>query len=346
MAGIVPPAGRPGHAAVICGLGYWLPPKVVTNEDLHARLGTSAEWIYSRTGISSRHVVPPGMATSDLAVEAGTRAVTSAGGVEVQALILATTTPDRSCPATAPEVASRLGMTGIAAFDVSAVCSGFLYGLATAAGFIAAGLAERVLLIAADTFSTLLDPADRTTVPIFGDGAGALVLRRGTDDEPGAIGKVVLGSDGELSDLIAVEAAGPQPPRSATVHEGYFRMQGREVFRHAVERMSIAAADAVEAAGWRLDEIDRLVAHQANARITSFVASELGIPPDRQVQNIEHVGNTAAASVPILLAQATARGDLASGDRVLLTAFGGGLTWGATTVVWPKLECVPLGSEL
>ncbi|MCY0940132.1 beta-ketoacyl-ACP synthase III [Streptomyces antarcticus] len=345
MAGIVPQAGRPGHAAVICGLGYWLPPKVVTNEDLHARLGTSAEWIYSRTGISSRHVVPPGMATSDLAVEAGARALTSAGGVEVQALILATTTPDRSCPATAPEVASRLGMTGIAAFDVSAVCTGFLYGLATAAGFIAAGLAERVLLIAADTFSTLLDPTDRTTVPIFGDGAGALVLRRGTDDEPGAIGKMVLGSDGELSDLIAVEAAGSQQ-RSTAGREGYFRMQGREVFRHAVERMSIAATGAVEAAGWRLDEIDRLVAHQANARITSFVASELGIPPDRQVQNIEHVGNTAAASVPVLLAEATTRGHLAPGHRVLLTAFGGGLTWGATTVVWPKLECVPLGSEL
>ncbi|MER7790006.1 beta-ketoacyl-ACP synthase III [Streptomyces sp. NPDC097640] len=345
MAGIVPPVGLPGHAAVICGLGYWLPPKVVTNEDLHTRLGTSEEWIYSRTGIASRHVADPDMATSDLAVEAGARALKSAGDVEVQALILATTTPDRSCPATAPEVASRLGMTGIAAFDVSAVCTGFLYGLATAAGFIAAGLAERVLLIAADTFSTLLDPEDRTTVPIFGDGAGALVLRRGIDDEPGAIGKVVLGSDGERSDLIAVEAGGSQE-RSAAVQEGYFRMRGREVFRHAVERMSTAATAAVEAAGWRLDEIDRLVTHQANARITSFVASELGIPPDRRAQNIERVGNTAAASVPILLAEATAGGYLAPGHRVLLTAFGGGLTWGATTVVWPELESVSLGDEL
>ncbi|MFD8934655.1 beta-ketoacyl-ACP synthase III [Streptomyces sp. NPDC059578] len=345
MAGIVPQA-LPGKAAVICGLGYWLPPNVVTNEDLHARLGTSTEWIYRRTGISSRHVVPPGMVTSDLAVEAGTRALASAGNAEVQALIVATTTPDRSCPATAPEVASRLGLTGIAAFDVSAVCTGFLYGLATASGFIAAGLAERVLLIAADTFSTLLDPEDRTTVPIFGDGAGALVLRRGTADEPGAIGKMVLGSDGELSDLIAVEAAGSQK-QFTTGQEGYFRMQGREVFRHAVERMSTAATVAVEAAGWRLDQIDRFVAHQANARITSLVASELGIPSDRQAQNIEHVGNTAAASVPILLAEATARGHLAPGHRVLLTAFGGGLTWGATTVVWPKLDCVvPLDGEL
>lgn len=345
MDDIVPPAVRPAHAAVICGLGYWLPPNVVTNEDLHARLGTSAEWIYSRTGISSRHVVPPGVATSDLAVEAGARALASSGGIEIQALILATTTPDRPCPATAPEVASRLGMTGIAAFDISAVCTGFLYGLATAAGFIAAGLAEQVLLIAADTFSTLLDPTDRTTVPIFGDGAGAVVLRRGTTDEPGAIGKMVLGSDGERSDLIAVEAAEPQQ-RAVTVKEGYFRMQGREVFRHAVERMGIAATSAVEAAGWKMDEIDRLVAHQANARITSFVASELGIPPDQQVQNIEHVGNTAAASIPVLLAEATVRRHLAPGNRVLLTAFGGGLTWGATTVVWPKLECIPLGSEL
>ncbi|MET7937548.1 beta-ketoacyl-ACP synthase III [Streptomyces sp. NPDC005322] len=344
----VSPVGLSGHAAVICGLGAWLPPRVVTNADLHARLGTSEEWIHKRTGISSRHVALPGMATSDLAVEAGARALKSAGGGEVQALVLATTTPDRPCPATAPEVASRLGMTGIAAFDISAVCTGFLYGLATAAGFIAAGLADRVLLIAAETFSTLLDPEDRTTVPIFGDGAGALVLRRGTAAEPGAIGQVLLGSDGELSDLIAVEAGGSRQRsagRAPTVEEKYFRMQGREVFRHAVERMSAAASAAVEAAGWRLEEVDRLVAHQANARITSSVASELGIPPDRRAQNIEHVGNTAAASVPILLAQATAGGYLAPGHRVLLTAFGGGLTWGATTVVWPELESVSLADE-
>ncbi|MFG2328467.1 beta-ketoacyl-ACP synthase III [Streptomyces sp. NPDC048604] len=336
----VPSSGAPAHAAVICGVGYWLPPHVVTNADLRTRLGTTHEWIHSRTGISSRHVAPPGMATSDLAVEAGARALKSAGDGEVQALVLATTTPDRPCPATAPEVASRLGLTGIAAFDVSAVCTGFLYGLATASGLIAAGLAERVLLIAAETFSTLLDPEDKTTVPIFGDGAGAVVLRRGTSDEPGAIGHVVLGSDGERSDLITVEAGGSRQRssgRPATPEQAYFRMQGREVFRHAVERMTMAATAAVDAAGWRLDDVDRLITHQANARITSVIASELGIPPERRAQNIEQVGNTAAASLPVLLAQEAADGNLAPGDRVLLAAFGGGLTWGATTVVWPEL---------
>ena len=266
-----------------------------------------------------------GLTTSDLAVEAGANALKSAGGGEVQALVLATTTPDRPCPATAPDVAARLGLTGIAAFDVSAVCTGFLYGLATAVGFIAAGLADRVLLVAAETFTTLLDPEDRTTVPIFGDGAGALVLRRGSSAEPGAIGPIVLGSDGQHHDLIAVD--------------GYFRMRGREVFRLAVERMSAAAREATAAAGWRLDDVDRLVAHQANARIIAAVAAELDVPEQRRAQNIQDVGNTAGASIPILLAQAAAGGSLLPDNRVLMTAFGGGLTWGAATVVWPDLKC-------
>jgi 3-oxoacyl-[acyl-carrier-protein] synthase-3 len=312
-------------APVVCGVGYWLPPFVVTNADLCARLDTSEEWIRSRTGISTRRVATDGITTSQLAVEAGARALESAGGGDVQALVLATTTPDRPCPATAPDVAARLGLTGIAAFDVSAVCTGFLYGLATAAGFIAAGLADRVLLIAAETFTTLLDPHDRTTVPIFGDGAGAVVLRRGSSDEPGAVGPIVLGSDGHRSDLITVDA-------------GYFQMRGREVFKLAAARMSEAAEAATAAAGWRMDEVDWLVAHQANARILSAVAAELGIPPERRAQNIQNVGNTAGASIPILLAQGTADGFLVPDNRILLTAFGGGLTWGAATVVWPDLK--------
>jgi 3-oxoacyl-[acyl-carrier-protein] synthase-3 len=321
-------------AAVIAGVGCWLPPQSVTNAELCTRLDTTAEWILTRTGIATRRIAGPGTATSDLAVEAGTRALKSAGSGTVQALVLATTTPDRPCPAMAPDVASRLGLTGIAAFDVSAVCSGFLYALATAAGFIAAGVADRVLVIAAETFSTMLDPLDRTTVPIFGDGAGAVVLRRGSAAEPGAIGRVVLGSDGERHDLIAV-AAGASRQQS-----GYFEMRGREVFRHAVTRMTAAARTAADAAGWDLADVDRVVAHQANARITAAAAKTLGIPEDRWAQNVREVGNTAAASVPILLAQAAADGFLAAGHRVLLTAFGGGLTWGAATVVWPELENV------
>lgn len=326
----------PGNAAVVCGIGYWLPPLEVTNADLCARLDTSEEWIRSRSGISTRRIAADGMTTSHLAVEAGARALESAGGADVQALVLATTTPDRRCPATAPDVAARLGLTGIAAFDVSAVCTGFLYGLATATGFIAAGLADRVLLIAAETFSTLLDPLDRTTVPIFGDGAGAVVLRRGSTDETGAIGPIVLGSDGHLKDLITVDPhSAPKPDGTPT---GYFQMRGREVFRLAVKRMSESAEAAATATGWRMDEIDWLVAHQANARIISAIASELDIPVDRMAQNIQHVGNTAGASIPILLAQNTADGCLAPNDKVLLTAFGGGLTWGAATVVWPDLK--------
>ena len=333
---------RTGPAAVITGLGAYLPPQVVTNDDLSARLDTSDEWIRSRTGIAVRHVISPGTATSDLAEEAGRRALDSAGGQRPDALVLATTTPDRPCPATAPEVAARLGLTGIAAFDVSAVCTGFLYGLATAEGLIAGGTARRVLLIAADAFTTIIDPHDRGTSVIFADGAGAVVLRSGGHDEPGAIGRTVLGSDGTLSDLIEVPAGGSRQRSSGippTPGDGWFRMRGRETFRHAVDRMSSASRQAAAAAGWTTDgDVDRLAAHQANARILGAVAQELGIAAERRLSNIEHVGNTGAASIPLLLAQSAAEGALLPGHRVLLTAFGGGLAWGATTVVWPDVK--------
>jgi 3-oxoacyl-[acyl-carrier-protein] synthase III len=327
-------------AAVICGVGYWLPPVVITNADLCAVLDTSEDWIRSRTGILARRRIPDGMNTSDLAVEAARRALESAGTSSVQALVLGTTTPDRRCPATAPDVASRLGLSGIAAFDVSAACSGFVYSLAVGAGLIAAGIADRLLVVAADTFSTVLDPRDRSTLPIFGDGAGAVMLRRGSPDEPGAVGKVLLGSDGEHSELATVgpNTGGEEESRPAFCDAEFFRMAGREVFRHAVERMTAVATEAAKSAGWKLHDVDRLYAHQANARITSAVARELDIPMDRVAENIQHVGNTVAASIPILLAQTAQNGFLVPGHRVLLTAFGAGLTWGATTLVWPEVE--------
>jgi 3-oxoacyl-(acyl-carrier-protein) synthase III len=334
-------ATGPADRAVICGLGYWLPERVVTNAQLCERLDVSEDWIEGRTGISRRRWIEPGEATSDLAVEAGRAALKSAGGGPVDAVVLATTTPDYRCPATAPDVAARLGLSGVAAFDVAAVCTGFVYGLATAAGFIAAGLAERVLLIAAEAFSTLLDPDDRTTRPIFGDGAGAVVLRRGRADEPGAIGPLVLGSDGDRRELITVKAGGSRLPlRAPGADDGsqYFRMRGREVFRQSVERMSAAATEALEAAGWQLGDVDRMVTHQANARVSAALATQLGVRRDAMAQNIAEVGNTAAASIPVLLAQATLNGTLEAGHRVLLAAFGGGLTWGATTLTWPELE--------
>ncbi len=202
--------------------------------------------------------------------------------------------------------------------------------LATGAGFLAAGLAERVLVVAAESFSTLLDPDDRTTAPIFGDGAGAVVLRQGSADEPGAVGDIVLGSDGERSELIRAGAEGPRgvlENRPGAAAPQYFHMAGRDVFRHAVERMSASAAAAAQSAGWQLDEVDRFYAHQANARITSALAHDLGIPADRVAENIREVGNTAGASIPILLAQTAADGFLTAGHRVLMAAFGGGLTW-------------------
>ncbi|MFE4538988.1 beta-ketoacyl-ACP synthase III [Streptomyces scopuliridis] len=331
------PAGR---TAVMAGIGSYVPPGVVTNDDLAARLDTSDEWIRSRTGIATRHVVSPGTATSDLAVEAGRRALKSAGSADIDAVVLATTTPDHLCPATAPAVAARLGLTGVPAFDVAAVCTGFLYGLASACGLIAAGIADRVLLVAADAFTTLIDAEDRATAVIFADGAGAVVLRAGRPDEPGAVGPLVLGSDGDLPDLIQVPAGGSRQRssgRAAPPGDHFFRMRGRDTYRHAVERMTAASREAVIRRGWRLTDIDRLAAHQANARILAAVADRLDIPAERQLSNIEHVGNTGGASIPLLLSQAAQDGRLSSGQKVLLTAFGGGLAWGATALTWPDL---------
>ncbi|MFZ4236744.1 beta-ketoacyl-ACP synthase III [Streptomyces murinus] len=332
-----------GRAAVVTGIGSYVPPNIVTNEDLSRRLDTSDEWIRTRTGIAERFYITPGTSTGDLAVEAGLRALKSAGDEQVGAVVLATTTPDQPCPATAPQVAARLGLGQVPAFDVAAVCSGFLYGLASAAGLIASEVADSVLLIAADAFTTIINPEDRTTAVIFADGAGAVVLRAGSPDEPGALGPLVLGSDGELSHLIEVPAGGSKQRsagRPAAPEDHYFRMLGRETYRHAVERMTSASTEAVERAGWRLDDVDRFAAHQANARILEAVSDRLDIPEERRLSNIARVGNTGAASIPLLLAEATADGRLTAGNRVLLTAFGGGLSWGAATVVWPELQTI------
>ncbi|MEU4743554.1 beta-ketoacyl-ACP synthase III [Actinosynnema sp. NPDC023658] len=313
------------RGAVILGVGASLPRRVVTNDDLAAGLDTSDEWIRSRTGIGARRWVDPGTSTSDLAADAGARALRSAGTSTVDAVIVATTTPDRSCPAVAPDVAARLGLVGVPAHDVAAVCTGFLYGLANAVGLIASGAARTVLLIAAETFSTILDPADRGTAEIFGDGAGAVVVGAGRGgDEPGAIGPCVLGSDGTGADLIQVPAG-----------EAYFRMRGKEVFRQAVERMSDVALDALERSGLGPDDVDHLAPHQANRRICDAVAQRVGIDASRVLSDLDAVGNTAAASIPVLLADAAAAGRLDAGDRVLAVAFGGGLTWGAVTLIWP-----------
>ncbi|MCK7626015.1 ketoacyl-ACP synthase III [Streptomyces sp. RS10V-4] len=327
-----------GTAAVLTGLGSWLPPREVTNDELCAHLDTSDTWIRERIGISVRRRADPKTATGDLAAEAGARALRSAGVTRADAVVLATTTPDHPCPATAPDVAARLGLANAAAFDIAAGCSGFLYATTVAAGLIRSGTAGRVLVIGAETMSAVIDPADRSTAPIFGDGAGAAVLEAGRPGRPGALGEVAWGSDGARSDAIVIPVGGSRnrdgrdaAPRS----ERHVRMRGNEVLRHAVRRMTAAATCAAAAAGWQPRDIDRLIVHQANARISAAVSDALGIPPERVPSNIASVGNTAAASVPLLLADAAAEGSLRPGHRVLLVAFGSGLAWAATTLVWP-----------
>lgn len=327
-------------SAVMCGIGSWLPPRTVDNAELAGRLDTSDEWIKSRTGIRRRHVVDGQLSTSDLAVEAGKRAIKSADVAHVGAVVLATTTPDRPCPATAPDVAAQLGLGGVPAFDVNAVCTGFLYGLATGAGLIGAGIVSSALVIGADTFSTILNPTDRTTTAIFGDGAGAVVLRAGEPDEPGALGPFDLGSDGEGTELIMVPAGGSRLPMSEQDDDRYFTMQGQTVFRNAVARMSESITTVLDTAGRTVADVDRFVCHQANQRILDAVAKRIGVPADRFVSNIASVGNTAAASVPLALADAVDGGELTAGHLVLLCAFGGGLTWGSTVLRWPQLVAV------
>ncbi|MFF3349445.1 beta-ketoacyl-ACP synthase III [Streptomyces sp. NPDC002779] len=319
---------HPAPAAVVTGLGTCLPESVVTNDDLSRHLDTDHAWIHSRTGIERRRRAAPGTGTGDLAVAAGGAALKSAGRDDCDLVLLATTTPDRRCPATAPTVASRLGLRA-AAFDLSAVCSGFVYGLTAAAAMITAGTFERALVIGADVYSSIVDPADRGTAVVFGDGAGAVVLERGHRDTPGALLHAELGSDGTGADLITI------PPGA-----DHLTMRGREVYTRAVTTMTESARSVAEAAGWSTDDIDAFVGHQANQRILASVAKRLGLPPERVISNIAEVGNTAAASIPLALADAAAAGQVREGDRLVLTAFGGGLTWGSAALVWSDTEPV------
>ncbi|WP_433281197.1 beta-ketoacyl-ACP synthase III [Pseudonocardia xinjiangensis] len=330
--------GTPETAApgvVVAGIGHALPPRVVTNAELAQHLDTSDEWIRTRTGIRQRHVVDPGTATSDLAVEAGARALASAGMQAVDLLVLATTTPDHPCPASAPAVSSRLGLGAVPAFDLNAVCSGFVYGLAVTTGMLRSGAAGSALLIGVDTFSTIVDPADRATAFLFGDGAGAVVLRA----EPGGCGilDVELGSDGGLQQLIQVRSGGSRQPISADPADGFFAMQGQAVYRHAVAHMTASTATVLSRVGWSVQDVDWFVGHQANRRILEATAARLGIPAERTLVNLDRVGNTAAASIPIALAEAAAAGDLRAGHKLAVAAFGGGATWGSAALVWPEL---------
>jgi 3-oxoacyl-[acyl-carrier-protein] synthase-3 len=329
------------------GLGGCVPATVVRNEELVPWWGTDAEWIRVRTGIEQRHVLAPGEATSDLAVEAGRRALDSAGTAAADALVVATSTPDQLSPAIAPDVAARLGLGQIAAFDVGAVCTGFVYALATATGLIAAELADSVLVIGADAFSTVLDPTDLTTRAVFGDGAGAVLLRAGTADQPGALAGLTLGSDGSRRGLIQIPGGGSRQRSTGLPvkeEDTYFRMQGRPVFAQAVNRMSESVRRTAIRCDWPIGGVDRWVLHQANARILAAIARNLRVPLDRFVSNIALVGNTVAASVPLALLAGLATGELQPGQRVVLAGFGGGLSWGSAALVWPELAASPVSA--
>ncbi|WP_103759850.1 beta-ketoacyl-ACP synthase III [Streptomyces sp. SM10] len=333
-------AGRPDHVAVLCGVGGHLPRHRVGNDELAARLDTDDAWIRTRTGIRSRHLAAPHEATSDLAVAAGRRALANSGTARADAVVVATTTPDRSCPATAPLVAARLGLSGAAAFDIGAVCTGFVYALAAGAGLITSGVADRILVIGADVYSRIVDPADRQNAVVFGDGAGAVVLRAGHADEPGALGSFDLGSDGDHEDMITAAAGGSRLPAdpSRTSHtERHFAMRGKEVYRHALTRMTDSARTVLDRSGLTVDDVDRFVPHQANLRILRTVATDLGLPADRCATHVERAGNTGAASIPLALTDDHANRLLRPGHQVLLTAFGGGLTWGSCLLTWPEL---------
>jgi 3-oxoacyl-[acyl-carrier-protein] synthase-3 len=330
-------------AAVLTGLGAHVPPRVVTNEELSRRMDTSDEWIVQRTGIRQRHWADPGVATSDLAVEAGHRALKSAEAGppgDIGMVVVATSTPDHQCPATAPDVAARLGLGTVAALDVGAGCSGFVYALATASAALVAGHAERVLVIGAETFRPFLNPADRGTAVIFGDGAGAVVLRRGSSDEAGAVLSLDLGSDGTLSDLVGIPGNGSRPrstDRAPDPDDQYLRMNGKEIFPHAVRRMAQSSAAALAKAGWGVEQVDHVVGHQANLRILHALARQLGVDKARVVSHLEQVGNTSAASIPLALADAAAKNRFRPGDRLLLTSFGAGLTWASAALTWPGI---------
>jgi 3-oxoacyl-[acyl-carrier-protein] synthase-3 len=318
----------------IVGCGAYLPPTILTNSEIARRIDTSDEWIRERTGIRQRHVVVDGEKTSDLALQASRNALVMAGmdANEIDLIVCATTTPDETFPATATTLQARLNMNHGAAFDVQAVCSGFIYGMAVADNFIKAGMARTVLLVGAETMSRLLDWNDRTTCVLFGDGAGAVVLQAvegvGNNSDRGVL-NTKLFSDGRLHDLLYVDG-GP----SSTQTTGHLRMQGKEVFRHAVTNISAAIMSSVEEAGLRISDVDWFVPHQANQRILDGTARKLGIAPEKVVTTVALHGNTSAASVPLALATAVADGRIKKGQLVLLEAMGGGFTWGASLLRW------------
>ncbi|WP_426407429.1 beta-ketoacyl-ACP synthase III [Bradyrhizobium ganzhouense] len=321
--------------SVVLGCGSYLPVQVVTNAQLAARIDTSDEWIVQRTGIRERHIAAEGEFTSHLAIKAAQAALTDAGldAQSIDLIVLATSTPDNTFPATAVAVQHGLGINHGAAFDLQAVCSGFVFALATADNFLRSGAFKRALVIGAETFSRILDWNDRGTCVLFGDGAGAVVLE--AQEQPGkaatdrGVVTTHLRSDGRHKAKLFVDG-GP----SSTQTVGHLRMEGREVFKHAVGMITDVIVDAFEATGLNADSIDWFVPHQANKRIIDASAHKLHIAPEKVVLTVDRHGNTSAASIPLALSVARKDGRIKRGDMVLLEAMGGGFTWGSALVRW------------
>ncbi len=317
--------------SVLIGVGAYLPERILTNEDLARRVDTSDEWIVERTGIRQRHIAAEGEKTSDLSIAAARAALSDAGreAKDIDLIIVATATPDLTFPATAARVQAALGVHHGAAFDLQAVCSGFVFALATADNFLARGQAKTALVIGAETFSRIVDWDDRSTCVLFGDGAGAVVLEAQDEAKAGERGVIstYLRTDGRMHDLLYVDG-GPSQTQSV----GKLRMKGNAVFRQAVEHISSAMLEACARAGVSIEAVDWFVPHQANQRILDGVARRLGVPVEKVVSTVALHGNTSAASVPLALEAAVRDGRIKPGDLVLMEALGGGLTWGAALV--------------
>jgi 3-oxoacyl-[acyl-carrier-protein] synthase-3 len=320
--------------SVIRGVGAYLPKRVVTNDDLARLVDTSDEWIRERTGIEQRHIAEEGELTSDMGIAASRQALVRAGidPVDIDLVVCATATPDRTFPATAVRIQSGLGITKGAAFDVQAVCSGFIYAITVADNFLRAGQSKRALVVGAESFSRILDWKDRGTCVLFGDGAGAVVLEAqtqiGNRDDRGILATRIR-SDGRFEELLYVDG-GP----GSTKTTGHLRMNGREVFRHAVQKISSVIEETLVMSGYAADEIDLYVPHQANKRILDGIGKKLGIPPHKVVVTLAKHGNTSAASVPLALNQAFEDHRIREGCLVLMEAMGGGFTWGAALARW------------
>jgi 3-oxoacyl-[acyl-carrier-protein] synthase III len=315
--------------SVIVGTGSALPPRRVTNAELAERVETSHEWIVERTGIEARHIAGDGETTATLATEAARKALAAAGvpADRIGLIVLATATPDQTFPASATRVQTALGIDDCIAFDVAAVCTGFLYALSVADNMLKGGMAEYALVIGSETFSRILDWDDRTTCVLFGDGAGAVLLRSVEADDDRGVLATRLHADGRHNDLLYVDGG-----VSTTGTIGKLRMKGREVFRHAVVNLAEVLNEALEAAGHQASEVDWVVPHQANKRILDATARKLGLDPDRIIVTVDQHANTSAASVPLALDTAVRDGRIRPGHLLVLEAMGGGFTWGAAVV--------------